>query len=251
MLKRLVRTALVALVVLLGCDRQQPADTPNGQPATSRSYVAVYFEHRQRLVPEYRPLEDGEPARALWALLAAGPSDPGLTSAVARPDDLLQVAEPEEGRTLLELSEDFWSAPDEIIYRAAAQIVYSMSSVEGGRGVTLIDGIQPATIRTPEGETLQQPLEASDFRPPLVQVVLPVAGATVGPEIPIELNLAPMRRVSASLVSEGTTLATAVTRGGRGKLTVEDFATGPVTLRLEVLPDLSIEVPLQLVNPQP
>ena len=250
MLKRVARVAFLALLAVLGCDPQQPREVPEPQPTSGRPFVAVYFEHGARLVPEYRPLGDGDPARSVWALLAAGPKDPELTSAIERPDDLLQVAEPEEGRILLELSNDFWSAPDEIVYRAAAQIVFSMSSVEGGRAVTLIDGIQPGTVRTPKGELLEQPLETSHFPAPLVQVVQPVAGATVGSEIPVELNLSPNRRVSASLVVDGKTVATTVIRNGRGELTVDEPVTGPATLRLEVLPQLSLELALRLVNPQ-
>lgn len=249
MLKRLAGIALLALVAL-GCEPQQATETPNPQTTPARPYVAVYFEHGERLVPEYRALEEGEPARALWSLLSDGPNDPTLATAVERPEDLLQVAEPEEGRTLLELSDDFWSSPHDTVYRAAAQIVYSMSSVEGGRAVTLINGVQPGTVRTPEGEILEQPLETSDFRPPLLQVVQPVAGATVGPEIPVELNLSPNRRVSASLVVEDKTVATSTIRGGRGQLQAENAATGPATLRLGVGAELTIELPLQLVNPQ-
>lgn len=248
MLKRL---ALVALLALGACEPDQRTDTPRAEPVENRSYVAVYFEHEGRLVPEYRPLEGGEPARAIWDLLAAGPSDNGLATAVESSDDLLQAAEPEEGRTLLELSEGFWSAPDEQIYRAAAQIVYSMSSVEGGRAVTLIDGLRPGTVRTPDGGVLPQPLEISDFRPPLVQVVQPVAGATVGPNFPVELNLEPERRVKVSLELEGTTLDSSVVRKGTGRMTVTKAATGPATLVVDVTPDITVEVPLHLVDSQP
>ena len=193
-------------------------------------------------------LEGAEPARAVWDLLVDGSRSAALTTSVS--GNLLQSAEPEEGRTLLELGEDFWSAPTQDIYRAAAQIVYSMSSVEGGRAVTLIDGLRPGKVRGPDGESLEQPLETSDFRRPLIQVVQPVAGSTVGPNIPVELSLVPARRVTVSLELEGQTLASSVIRDGTGELVVADVATGPATFRVELSPRVTIDVPLKLLNPQ-
>ena len=242
MLKRL---ALTGLVTLLACDpASPPTPTTSRTPTPTVGYVAIYFEREGRLVPEYHPLERGEPAQGVWELLAAGPRDPQLDTAVPATADLVQAAEPEEGRLLLELNDAFWARPDEDVYRAAAQIVYSMSSVEGGRAVTLIDGLRPGVVRSPKGRVLAQPLTQEEFPAPLVRVTQPVAGATVGSTIPIDLTLVPPRPVAVSLEVDGEEVTSTTIRSGTGQLVVDEARPGPALIRIEAGPEVTVEVPL-------
>ena len=230
------------LAALGACDEDAPPE-PNEPERTQ--FVAVYFEEAGRLVPEYHPLGDGEPERALWDLLLTGPSDPELSNALDGGPELLQAAEPDEGRLLLEIDETFWDQDAQTIYRAAAQIVFTMGNLEEGGAVTLVDGLRPGRIRGPDGRRVEQPLERADFERPLVQVQQPVAGSVVGETIPIRLSLAHARPVAVSLQVEGQTEASTIVHGGVGELVVSDAPGGWGQVQIE-LPEVTVEVPVRL-----
>ena len=222
---------------------------PAPSRTTPEAYVAVYFEHKGRLVPEYRGITGVDAPRQLWDLLVEGPRDDDLTTALGPGDQLLQVAEPDEGRLLLEVGDAFWSRPPAEVYRAAAQIVYSMGNLEEGREVILVDGLGPGVVKTPNGESIDQPLTREDFPGPLVQIAQPVAGAVVGPIIPVDLILTPERRVTVSLEVDDAPVAAATIRSGTGRLVVEDDVQGPARFVVELTPDVTISVPLELRAP--
>ena len=199
-------------------------------------------------MPEYRGITGIEAPRELWDLLVEGPRDDALATSLAESDRLLQVAEPDEGRLLLEIGDAFWSRPDAEVYRAAGQIVYTMGNLEEGQEITLIDGLRPGTIRRPSGTTISQPLAREDFRRPLIQISQPVAGSVVGPTIPVDLSLVPMRPVVVSLeVADGTVASTPI-RNGLGQLDARDAPDGPATFEVEVEPGLTLRLPLELAS---
>ena len=197
-------------------------------------------------MPEYRTITGNEAPRELWDLLVGGPRNDDLTTRLGSRDRLLQIAEPDEGRLLLELGDAFWSRPDAELYRAAAQIVYTMGNLEEGREVTLIDGLRPGTVRGPSGSTIAQPFTREDFRRPLIQIAQPVAGSVVGPIVPVDLSLVPMRPVVVSLEVAGEPVASAPIRNGVGQLDARDAPRGAATFEVEVEPDLEIRLPLEV-----
>lgn len=229
-------------MVVAACERDAAPEPDEPNP---KQFVAVYFEVDGRLVPEYHPFGAGEPEHALWDLLTQGPSDPELSTALERDFELLQAAEPDEGRLLLEIDDRFWDQDPETIYRSAAQIVFTMGNLEEGRAVTLVDGLRPGRIRSPDGARLEQPLERSDFEQPLVQVQQPVAGSVVGNAIPIRLLLAEERPVAVSLELAGQTEASTIIHGGAGELVVSDAPGGWGQVQVE-LPEVTISVPVML-----
>ena len=232
--------------MLLSACEPDTRTTPRERPEPPAQYVAVFFEHEGRIVPEYHPLGEGEPERALWDLLLDGPSDDSLRTSVRPPMELLQAAEPDEGRLLLELDDGFWDQEEEVVFRAARQIVFTMGNLEEGRAVTLIDGLRPGPIKDPDGKKLDQPLGSDDFDPPLVQVVQPTAGTTVGKTIPIDLRLTSNEPVIVSLEVDEETIASTIIHGGRGELLLNEAPGGPATVEIEIDPDLTIEVPVLL-----
>jgi hypothetical protein len=145
----------------------------------------------------------------------------------------------------LEIDDRFWDQDPETIYRSAAQIVFTMGNLEEGRAVTLVDGLRPGRIRSPDGGRLEQPLERSDFEQPLVQVQQPVAGSVVGEAIPIRLLLAEERPVAVSLELVGQTEASTIIHGGTGELVVSDAPGGWGQVQVE-LPEVTISVPVML-----
>lgn len=160
--------------------------------------------------------------------------------------ELVQAAEPDEGQLLLELSDAFWSQDPGIVYRAAAQIIFTMGNLEEGGAVTLIDGLGAGVVKTPDGEKLDQPLTRRDFDPPLVQIVQPVAGATVARTIPIDLSLARARPVKATLEIDGKTQATTTVHRGRGRLVAGEAPAGDASVEIEVDPRVRVSVPVTL-----
>ena len=169
-----------------------------------------------------------------------------LDSAVGENVRLLQAAEPDEGRLLLELDNSFWSEDPSEIYKAAAQIVFTMGNLEEGRSITLIDGLRPGRIERPGGERIEQPLTREDFVQPLVQVVQPVAGATLARTIPIDLNLSPHQPVAVSMEVDDETLASTIVHGGKGELIVNNPPAGDAEVEIELDDQLTIEVPVRV-----
>lgn len=242
------RSALAILLTLLACESANDTLAEPTSPAAIIGYAAVYFEHDERLVPEYHRLASGEPAHSVWDVLVGGPNDPELDSAIPEGAELLQVAEPEEGRLLLELDEAFWQRPDDEVYRAAAQIVYSLSSVEGGRAITLIDELGPGVVRNDQGRELPQPLSQEDFPAPLIRVTQPVAGATVGTSIPIDVTLVPHRSATATLEVDGEEIAAERIRSGIGRLVANEAPSGPAVVRIQIDSGPSVEVPIVIAG---
>ncbi|MDQ4096218.1 MAG: hypothetical protein M3174_08450 [Actinomycetota bacterium] len=175
-----------------------------------------------------------------------GPRNEELDSALDEGAELVQAAEPDEGRLLLEIGGGFWSQQPETIYRAASQIVFTMGNLEEGGAITLIDGLGAGRVEDPDGRVLAQPLTREDFPPPLVQVAQPVAGATVLRSIQIDVSLAREGSVTAMLNVDGRVVATTTLRGGRGRLVANDAPAGPAVIELKIEPRVSVEVPVTL-----
>jgi hypothetical protein len=167
------------------------ADEPLPSAQGDRPYVTVYFARDDFLVPQFRPLPEGDPVKALFGLLAAGPAGQILHTAVPAESDVLQEAEPQEGELVLDLDDAFWEGDDDEIRMRVAQVVFTMAGLEEGRAITLLDGSIPARITAANGEVLKQPLSAEGFPGPrpLLQVVRPQPGATVPDRVPVALVL--------------------------------------------------------------
>jgi hypothetical protein len=94
-------------------------------------------------------------------------------------------ADESEAGALVELNAAFWNAGDQEIRQAAAQIVFSLATLEGAQSVTLLRGLTPGPV-----PGVAQPIIRADlarYRPWLL-VRQPVAGALVGDEVPIDVD---------------------------------------------------------------
>jgi hypothetical protein len=187
----LLRRASLLLAAVLALATCTSTDEPPPSTQDGRPYVAAYFVRNDFLVPQFRPLPKGDPVRALFGLLAAGPTGQLLHTAVPADSAVLQEAEPQEGELVLDLDDAFWEGNGEEIRTRAAQVVFTLAGLEEGRAITLLDGSIPARITAANGEELKQPLSAEDFPSPrpLLQVVRPQPGATVPDPIPVALVL--------------------------------------------------------------
>ncbi|MDP9067731.1 MAG: GerMN domain-containing protein [Actinomycetota bacterium] len=183
------------------------------------TFVAVYHYDDEALTAGYEPLPEGdvEPVTALVGLLLQRSPPEGLHSAI--PAGTTSPSQAEAGDALvLEMSEPFWSGPPEDIRRRAAQVVFTMASLEEGKRITLLNGLVPGEVTDVNGEVLQQPLGRHDFRDlrPWIQVIQPVAGAVVGSDVPVRVlsRGGHALRVSVTDGSGATLLSERVRRDG-------------------------------------
>jgi hypothetical protein len=144
--------------------------------------VAVHFYDGSALMPEFHRLPPGDAAEAIVSLLLDGPRPSGLETAIPEDVELVSATEADEG-LLLEMSAGFWRGSPEDVRRRAAQVVFTVASIEEGSSVTLLDDLVPGTVPG----TPAQPLDRNDFAPlrPWIEVVHPVAGALVANPMPV------------------------------------------------------------------
>lgn len=141
-------------------------------------------------------------------MLARGPRSEELASALPSDARVTDVFEAKEG-FLLELNEPFWSRDDEAVRRAAAQIVFTLATLEEGKRITFFDGLVPGAIPARDGSPLDQPVTRADFGElrPWIEVGQPVAGAVVARSVPVRLQLRSTRRAIAVVTARGETIA--------------------------------------------
>jgi hypothetical protein len=187
-------------LLLVSCTNIGVSDSPRRPPRSQ--FVAVYFFDGAALAPEYNPLPRAAPQDAIMSLLLDGPSTDGWTTALA-PHTLLLSTDEVDERLVLQMSSAFWSGSKEAVRKRAAQIVYSMATLEEGKEVTLLDGFSPGAIAGARGRPLKQPLERGDFADlqPWIQVLQPVAGALVANPIPIRVIVRGHDRASVEVVA--------------------------------------------------
>ena len=152
-------------------------------------------------MPEFHRLPRGEAPRALYALLAAGPDSPRLTTAVPKNAKLLQVAEQEgagaeaevegtkEGGLVLDPGHSFWKTRPQILRDRIAQVVNTMAGIEAGHSVTLLDGPVPGRVIGVGGRIFRGPVQTTDLGPPrpIVRIAQPAPGTTLGSAVPVRL----------------------------------------------------------------
>jgi hypothetical protein len=145
--------------------------------------------------------------------------------------ELISIGEIDEG-LLLEMSDGFWRAEAAARAKMAAQIVYTMAALEDGKEVRFLKGALPAPIEIADGSKVTRPVTRHDYGAfqPWIQVTQPVAGATVGAAIPIELILRDPGPVVVRLRSDGKTIGRMVLEGGSGSLDIEGAGPGAVVL---------------------
>jgi hypothetical protein len=197
--------------------------------------VAVYFIDGHGLIPEYQRLPAGDPVEGLVTLLERGPIQPEHATFI-QPGTFLSSFE-REGREELgvELASGFWSLGPGERFAAAAQIVFTVATLEEGRSVLLLDGTVPGELLDGSFEPLQQPLDRTDFAElePWIQVTRPVAGAVVGRRVVTDISLREGRG-SIAVEQEGRELASAPTQGGTLVLDLEGARVGDVILTISV-----------------
>lgn len=212
--------------------------------------VAVFFFDGHALLPEYHELGSGDPADALVTLIERGP-DEALSNFVVEASFV--AASEREGleQISLELSDEFWERPPGEVYAAAAQIVFTLATLEEGKEVLLLDGTVPGEVLDGSFEPIDQPLARSDFADvrPWVEVAQPVAGSTVGSVFPVSLALRE-GRATVTLSSDNGPDSTLTMRKGTALITTE-AERGPAELAVVVTDragtDHTVRVPLILV----
>ena len=246
-------------MAVVACDRDTPTEK---SLAPAQQYAAVYYWHEDGgLLPEYRTIDDSDVVQQMWDYLVTGPQARGLVTKVDAGSVLLQQAEPEEGRMLLELNDRFWSAPPRELHDATAQIVNTMGSLEGGDDITLIDDVRPGLIDRPSGQEIAQSLTIEDFPAPLVRISQPVPGAVVGSaahpndnlsdsqvEIPIVLTLAHDKPVIVS-AEMGGNHASMIVHDGRGRLLLNNPPAGEWTIVIQLDIGVTVEFPVHITDP--
>jgi spore germination protein GerM len=141
-------------------------------PATTS--VPVYFLVRtgdeERLAAVDREVQDvdsaGERLRVLFSQPTAEENDSGITSAV--PTDLVLLAEPEldpeTGVLTVDLSSELFSVQAAELTRAVAQLVYTVTDVEGVSLVRfLVDG-EPTPVPDDESVEKAGPVGRANYR---------------------------------------------------------------------------------------
>lgn len=245
----LIPPGLLLIVLLLtSCTGELP-DAPS---KAHGELVAIYRFDGHALLPEYEPLPEGDPVEGLVGLLGDPPHDNGLVSFV--PQGSFESSSEREGASeqlVLRLSDAFWDRPSGEVYAGAAQIVFTVATLEQGREVLLLDGTVPGEVLDGSFEPIDQPLNRDLFEDvkPWIEFVRPVAGAVVGSRLPVEVRL---REGTADVellrTAEGVeeVLAGERTRTGSVVLEVEDVPGGQVILSVEVGKH-SVRIPLTLI----
>ncbi|HEU4480866.1 MAG TPA: GerMN domain-containing protein [Actinomycetota bacterium] len=202
------------------------------------------------LLPTYRPLPAGDPASALVGLLADLVAEGGLRNFVPPTTRVTSEAENESDRTMqVGLSDDFWALPEGERYAAAAQIVYTLATIEEGKRLLLLDGTVPGQLHDGDGQPLGLPLTRASFSElePWIQLVQPVAGATVSGSFPLRIITRDALPATAEVeTSHGSRTIELV--DGSGRINLPPGASGDMTLRVIVRDrggPHTVEVPLR------
>jgi hypothetical protein len=147
--------------------------------------------------------------------------------------ELASIGELEEG-LLLEMSEPFWTAPAERRIGAAAQIVYTMAALEDGKRVTFLRGALPHPIETGSGLRSRGPVARGLYSNmgPWIVTSQPVAGSTVGTQIPLRARLRGRGSLTAALVVEERTVARVTAETGMATIEVPQGVGGPAIVRV-------------------
>jgi hypothetical protein len=198
----LKRALCLAALILAACPGSDTSDR-DGRPEPA-TFVPIYFYEDGALIPEYRPLSGDEVVEDIVTLLLEGPQGSGRTSSLPADADVLSEFEVHE-RLILGMSDAFWAGPIDEIRKRAAQLVFSLASLEEGKEITLLKGPTPGEVTGRDGRVLAQPLGREDFGDlrPWIQVVQPVAGALVANPIPIRLIVRGPGRPSIEVVADG------------------------------------------------
>lgn len=242
----ITRCLLLIALLLPSCTGE--SDAPFKQ---ERELVAVYRFDGHALLPEYEPLPDGDPVEGLVGLLGEPPQDSGLVSFV--PKGSFESSSEREGageQMVLRLNDAFWDRPAGEVYAGAAQIVFTVATLEQGREVLLLDGTIPGEVLDGSFEPIDQPFDRHLFEDvkPWIELVRPVAGAVIGGRVPVEVRL---RQGTADVellrAAQGVeeVLAGKRTRSGSVILEVEEVPDGRVILSVEV-GEHSVRIPLTL-----
>ncbi|MGH2754465.1 MAG: GerMN domain-containing protein [Actinomycetota bacterium] len=232
------RTAALLLLAFLAACTGDGDGTP-GAPVPAGDHVPVYFVEGHGLIPEFRELPSGDPVEGLLQLISAGPRGAGRTSFVSEDVSVLDTGEREADESVsIQLNDAFWSLPEGERFAAAAQIVYTVATLEEGKRVLLMNGTVPGRITDGNGERVAQPLtrESLDELEPWIQLSQPVAGAVVGSTIPVQARLRG-QDATAVLVQDDDLLARGRLDGGAVLLEVGDAEPGPVELVVELTVD--------------
>lgn len=148
-------------------DEAPPAPrAPNPTVAGGSADVAVYFVLGDALSPATRSVaRPATPGRVVAALLE-GPTDPetasGLRSAID-PATRVTVSSPSPELAVVDLSADFVAAPSAEQRLAIAQIVYTVTAIQGVRGVRFRIGGGPVDVPLPDGTSTSEPVSRDAF----------------------------------------------------------------------------------------
>lgn len=244
----MLKTRSLLLIVLLLSSCTGEADTSSKEQG---ELVAIYRFDGHALLPEFEPLPSGDPVEGLIALLGEPSGNNDLVSFV--PKGSYESSSEREGATeqlVLRLSDAFWDRPAGEVYAGAAQIVFTVATLEQGREVLLLDGTVPGEVLDGSFEPIDQPLNRELFADvkPWIEIIRPVAGAAIGSRLPVEVRLRQgMADIELLRAAQGVeqVLAGERTRSGSAILEVEDAPSGDVILSIEV-GEHSVRIPLTL-----
>jgi Sporulation and spore germination len=205
-------------------------DDPAPTPKPPEGYAPIYFLEGRGLLPEYRRVPSQSPVRALYDHLVEGPTQSQSITTLTPQIDLVSIGEIDEG-LLLEMSDTFWQMNPEKRAKAAAQIVHTMASLEDGKEVTFLRGALPEPIEVGDGRRVDRPVTRDDYErfAPWIEVVQPVAGATVGGQIPVRVRLREELPFKVQLRSRQTGFQESFPASG-GILQVREEMSGPSRL---------------------
>ncbi len=192
----------------------------------------MFFFDGHALLPEFHELGPGDPAQALLDLLEQGPR--GDLRNFVEKGSFVDSSEREGLEQIsLELSADFWSRPAGEVYAAAAQILFTVATLEEGKEILLLNGTVPGQVLDGSSEAIEQPLTRDDFTDvrPWVEVAQPVAGSTIGNSFPVTLILRE-GDATVTLVSSDGTFGSLEMKGGTKLFASKASTRGPAELEV-------------------
>ena len=232
----ITRSAALALALVLGCACTDAGPSPDASPNEEArvSYAPVYFIDGPALVPEFIELAEGEPVEQLFAALVTGPTRGSWRTALT--ESMQLRGEFERAETLqLDPGDEFWDGPTELVKQRAAQIVYTMASLEEGRQVRLLFLGAPSRqpLRKLFGHTVGREDLAGVFDAS-IQVVAPVPGSLVSTRFPVRVALVGIDKARVVIEDvDGTVLAQALLRDGEALIHLPADTPDQLELRIE------------------
>lgn len=169
-------------------------------------------------------------------MLEEGPTVDGHQNFVPE-DSFVDASEDDSAqRLVVELSEGFWSQPPGEQYAAAAQITFTLAGLEEGKELLLLNGTTPGELLDGSFASVEQPVGRSTFDDvrPWVQITQPVAGAVVGSNIPVSVQL--REGIARAEIRDGErTLATdAIRADSTARLKVAGSHQGEIELVITI-----------------